>query len=421
MNPTAAASSAMSTEPGPLSPAANARDRLTGGILATVVFVGGIAPLATDMYVPAFPLVAADLQASTTQVQFSLTTFFVGMALGQLIGGPISDQRGRRTPLLAALFVLAIASLVCAWSPSIAIMLAARFVQGFAGGWAMVIARAIIVDLATGVHLVRSLNVVAGVGGIAPIVGPLLGGLILLMWHWRVSFLFLAVLAAVMTVAVALVIPETLPDGRRHSGGLKQLGHAAGQVLGRPRFRAYLIVMAFSMGVTFAYVATSAFILQSMNGLTPMMYSILFAGNAVGLALATLAAGRMAGRVETRTVITIGLAATGAAGLLLLAGAVVGMPLWVAIVGFFVLMSAQGLVGANAGALASNEVPEHPGTGSAVLGFLQWCMAGVIAPLAGLGGDRTAVPMAVIILVLTVASLAAMALTRPSPRPLHIH
>jgi MFS transporter, DHA1 family, multidrug resistance protein len=408
----------MSTNPGSLSDAVDGRDRLTTAILATVVFVGGIAPLATDMYVPAFPLVAADLQASATQVQLSLTTFFVGMALGQLIGGPISDQRGRRKPLLAALVVLTIASLVCAWSPSIPIMLLARFVQGFAGGWAMVIARAIIVDLATGVHLVRSLNVVAGVGGIAPVVGPLMGGLILLMWHWRVSFLLLAVFAAVMTIAVALAVPETLPPARRHAGGLKQLIHAARQVLGRRRFVAYLVVMAFSMGVTFAYVATSAFILQSLNGLSPMTYSIVFAGNAVGLALATLAAGRMAGRVSTRAVITIGLAATGAAGLLLLAGALVGMPLWVAIIGFLVLMSAQGLVGANAGALASNEVPEHPGTGSAVLGFLQWCMAGLIAPLAGLGGDRTAVPMAVIILVLTGGSLIAMASPRTSRLPL---
>jgi len=406
----------MSTDAGSL--ATEGRDRLNGAILATVVFVGGIAPLATDMYVPAFPLVAADLHASATQVQLTLSTFFVGMALGQLIGGPISDQRGRRTPLISSLVVLTIASLVCAWSPSIPIMLAARFVQGVSGGWAMVIARAVVVDLATGVHLVRSLNVVAGVGGIAPVVGPLMGGLILLMWPWRVSFVVLAVFAAAMTVAVALAVPETLPPERRHAGGLGQLVNAARQVLGRPRFVAYLVVMAFSMGVTFAYVATSAFILQSMNGLTPMMYSVLFAANAVGLALATLAAGRMAGRVRTRTVITIGLAATAAAGLLLLAGAFIGMPLWVAIVGFFALMSAQGFVGANAGALASNEVPEHPGTGSAVLGFLQWCMAGVVAPIAGLGGDRTAVPMAVIILVLTAGSLAAMALTRTARRPL---
>jgi len=284
----------------------------------------------------------------------------------------------------------------------------------------MVIARSVVVDLATGVHLVRSLNLVAGIGGIAPIVGPLLGGMILLMWPWRVSFVVLAVFAAVMTVAVALTVPETLPQERRHSGGLGQLVHAAGRVLGRPRFVAYLVVMAFSMGVTFAYVATSAFILQSMNGLTPMAYSVVFAANAVGLALATLAAGQLAGRVRTRRVITVGLIFTGAAGLLLLAGAIWwGMPLWVAIVGFFTLMSAQGLVGANAGALASNEVLEHPGTGSAVLGFMQWCMAGLIAPIAGLGGDRTAVPMAVIILVLTAGSLTAMAVTRTSPQPIH--
>jgi len=410
----------MSTDPGSLGRPVQGRDRLTGAILATVVFVGGIAPLATDMYVPAFPLVATDLYASATQVQLTLSTFFVGMALGQLVGGPVSDQRGRRKPLLAALVVLTLASLVCAWSPSISIMLAARFIQGLSGGWAMVIARSVVVDLATGVHLVRSLNLVAGIGGIAPIVGPLLGGMILLMWPWRVSFVVLAVFAAVMTVAVALTVPETLPQERRHSGGLGQLVHAAGRVLGRPRFVAYLVVMAFSMGVTFAYVATSAFILQSMNGLTPMAYSVVFAANAVGLALATLAAGQLAGRVRTRRVITVGLIFTGAAGLLLLAGAIWwGMPLWVAIVGFFTLMSAQGLVGANAGALASNEVLEHPGTGSAVLGFMQWCMAGLIAPIAGLGGDRTAVPMAVIILVLAAGSLTAMALTRTSPQPIH--
>ena len=167
---TATESTAMSVDAGfPSGPVA-ASDKLTGAILATVVFVGGIAPLATDMYVPAFPLVASDLHASASQVQLSLTTFFVGMALGQLIGGPVSDQRGRRKPLLAALILLTLASLACAWSPSIPVMLAARFVQGLAGGWAMVIARAVVVDLASGVHLVRSLNVVAGVGGIAPVV-----------------------------------------------------------------------------------------------------------------------------------------------------------------------------------------------------------------------------------------------------------
>ncbi len=395
-------------------PSEGAPDRLTPGILATVVAVGSIAPLATDMYVPAFPQVAADLAISATEVQLTLTTFFVGMALGQLLGGPISDQRGRRVPLMVSLVALVVSSLVCAWSPSIGVLLVARFVQGFAGGWAMVIARAVVVDLASGVHLVRSLNVVAGVGGVAPIVGPLLGGLLLMVWPWHASFLVVAGFAALMTFAVAVAVPETLPPERRHAGGLRQVVGATGSVLRRPRFVAYLVVMAFSMGVTFAYVATSAFILQSMNGLSPIQYSLDFAFNAVGLAVLTLLAGRLAGRVSTRRVIGIGLIVTGAAGVLLLVGALRGMPLWMALVGFLVLMSAQGLVGPNAGALASHEVPEHPGTGSAVLGFLQWCMAGVIAPLAGLGGTQTAVPMAVIVLVLTALSLGALALGRPS-------
>ena len=383
--------------------------RLTKAVLATVTLVSTIAPLATDMYVPAFPQVGRDLAGTATQVQLTLTTFFIGMALGQLIGGPVSDSRGRRGPLVLALIVLTVASIGCAFSPSIAMMMVARFMQGLSGGWAMVVARAVIVDLSRGPELVRSLNLVAGIGGIAPIVGPLIGAVILQLSHWRVSFWVVAALGALMLAAVAVGIPESLPAHRRHRGGLVHLGGAARQVIGNRGFVGYLVVMAFSMGVTFAYVATSAFILQSMNGLSPIMYSVDFAANAVGLAGATLLAARLAGRVPTRTVITVGLAVTAAAGLLLLAGALWwGTPLVVAVVAFFVLMSAQGLIGPNAGALASAQVPAHPGTGSAVLGFLQWCTAGVVAPLAGLGGAQTAVPMALIILVLVGASLTAL-------------
>ena len=383
--------------------------RLTNALLGTVVLVSAIAPLATDMYVPAFPRVGSDLAAAPTQVQLTLTTFFVGMALGQLIGGPVSDARGRRMPLLLALTAMTAACIACALSPTITLMMAARFVQGLAGGWAMVTARAVVVDLTRGPQLVRSLNLVAGVGGIAPILGPLLGAVILQLSHWRVSFWVVAALGAMMIVAVAAGIGESLPKDRRHRGGLGQLRPAAGRVLRTRGFVGYLIVMAFSMGVTFAYVATSAFILQGMNGLSPVMYSVDFAANAVGLALATLLAARLAGRASTRSVITVGLAVTAAAGLLLLAGALWwGTPLPVALLAFFLLMSAQGLVGPNAGALASAQVPEHPGTGSAVLGFLQWCMAGLVAPIAGLGGEHTAVPMAVIVSVLAGISFAAL-------------
>ncbi len=383
--------------------------RLTSALVATVVFLTAIAPLATDMYVPAFPRVAVDLSATATQVQLTLTTFFVGMALGQLIGGPISDQRGRRRLLVAAVAVMTLASMACAVAPTIAIMMAARFVQGFAGGWAMVIGRAVIVDLASGAQLVRVLNVIAAVGGIAPIVGPLIGAVILQLSGWRVSFWTVAALGAVMIVAVLVAVPETLPPGQRHSGGLRTFAVAGREVLRNRSYVGYLIVSGSAMGALFAYVATSAFVLQSMNGLSPIAYSIDFAANAAGMTVAALVAARLAGRVATRKVILVGQIAALVAGVAMLIGALwFDTPLIVALVCFFVLMAAQGLIGPNGGALASAEVPEHPGTGSALLGFVQWVAAGVIAPIAGLGGEGTAVPMASLMIIGAAVSMIGL-------------
>jgi DHA1 family bicyclomycin/chloramphenicol resistance-like MFS transporter len=397
------------------------RARLTTALVATVIFLTGIAPLATDMYVPGFPRVAGDLSATATQVQLTLTTFFVGMALGQLIGGPVSDQRGRRRLLLAAIVVMTLASVACALAPTIAVMMIARFVQGFSGGWAMVIGRAVIVDLASGAQLVRVLNLIAAVGGIAPVVGPLLGAVILQLSGWRVSFWVVAVLGLVMTLSAFLAVPESLPVERRHSGGLSRFAVAGRQVLGKRSYVGYLVVSGSAMAALFAYVATSAFVLQSMNGLSPIAYSVDFAANALGMTLAALVAARLAGRVATRSVILVGQLAALGAGVAMLAGALwFGTPLLVAVVCFFVLMTAQGLIVPNGGALASAEVPEHPGTGSALLGFVQWVTAGLVAPLAGLGGEHTAVPVAVIMMVGAAASAFGLLVLAGAPgrRPL---
>ncbi|HSU36774.1 MAG TPA: MFS transporter, partial [Propionibacteriaceae bacterium] len=301
----------------------------------------------------------------------------------------------------------------CAVAPTITIMMAARFVQGFAGGWAMVIGRAVIVDLARGAQLIRVLNVIAGVGGIAPIVGPLIGAVILQLSNWRVSFWAVAALGVVMTVAVLIAVPETLPAEQRHGGGLRAFATAGREVLRNRSYAGYLVVAGSAMGALFAYVATSAFVLQSMNGLSPIAYSISFAANAGGMTVAALIAARLAGRIPTRRVILAGQIAALAAGMVMLMGALwFDTPLTVALVCFFVMMTAQGLIGPNAGALASASVPDHPGTGSAVLGFAQWVAAGTIAPIAGLGGEHTAVPMASLMIAGAAVSMIGLFLAR---------
>jgi DHA1 family bicyclomycin/chloramphenicol resistance-like MFS transporter len=309
------------------------------------------------------------------------------------------------------------ASVACALTPTITVMTAARLVQGFSGGWAMVIGRAVIVDLATGARLIRVLIVIAGVGGIAPIVGPLLGAVILQLSDWRVSFWAVAAFGLAMIVAVLIAVPETLPPERRHAGGLRAFAAAGREVLQQRRYLGYLLVAGSAMGALFAYVATSAFVLQSMNGLSPVAYSIDFAANAAGMTVAALLAARLAGRIATRKVILTGQIAALAAGIAMLIGAVwFDTPQLLAIVCFFVLMTAQGLIITNGGALASAEVPAHPGTGSAVLGFVTWVAAGTIAPIAGLGGDDTAVPMALLMIAGAAASMAGLLVVARRPK-----
>jgi MFS transporter, DHA1 family, multidrug resistance protein len=385
-------------------------------LVATVIFLTAVAPLATDMYVPAFPQVSEEFGSTASAVQLTLTTFFAGMGLGQLVGGPFSDQRGRRLPLVAGTVLMAAASIACATAPDVGILMLARFLQGFGGGWAMVIGRAVIVDLAHGPQLVRVLNLVMGIGGVAPIISPLLGAVILQLTGWRMTFWSLAALGILMTLCALFIVPETLPPEKRHAGGLREFGRAAKAVLSNRRFVGYVVVASSAFIALFAYVATSAFILQNMNGLSPVAYSIVFAANAGGMTIAALVSARLAGRVPTRRVILTGQVIALAAGVAMLAGALWwATPLLVAMGSFFALMVAQGLININGGALASAEVPEHPGTSSAVLGLVQWTTAGVVAPIAGLGGSGTAVPMALLMIGGALLSLfGLLVLARPA-------
>ncbi len=392
------------------------RGAVPGSLIATAVLITSVAPLATDMYVPAFPRVARDLGASTTAVQLTLMTFFVGMALGQLLRGPISDRRGRRLPLVLGTAGITLASVVCALAPSIGMLAVARLVQGFAGGWAMVVVRAVLVDLATGSRLVRVLNLISGVGGIALIAGPLLGGVIVQYSVWQASFWLVGVAGVAMTACVLRFVPDSQAAAQRHGGGLLTFAASSAAVLKDRRYVGYVVVASAMMIVVFAYVSSSAFILEDVNGLGPIQYSVDFAGNAAAASVAALLAARLAGRVPTRRVIGVG-QALGVVGavVLLVAGALLHAGLLLVGVGFLALMLSHGLSTANAGALASAQVPEHPGTGSAVLGMFQWLAAGIGAPIAGLlGSDLTVAAGELALAGLMVSLVGFLVLARPA-------
>jgi DHA1 family bicyclomycin/chloramphenicol resistance-like MFS transporter len=227
------------------------------------------------------------------------------------------------------------------------------------------------------------------------------------------------VLGLAMTLAALVAVPESLPRERGHAGGLRNFLAAGRIVLANREYVGYRVVAGAAMGALFAYVATSAFVLQSMNGLSPIADSIDFAANAVGMTVAALIAARLAGRVSTRKLILTGQIAALTAGIAMLAGALwLGTPLLLALVCFFVLMTAQGLMIPNGGALASAAVPEHPGTGSAMQGFVQWVAAGSIAPIAGLGGEHTAVSMSTLMIAGAAASLTGLlVVAKPRCRP----
>lgn len=229
------------------------------------------------------------------------------------------------------------------------------------------------------------------------------------------TFWVLVALGILMALAAMFIVPESLAVQKRHSGGLRAFSHAARDVLSNRRFVGYVIVASSAFIALFAYVATSSFILQNMNGLSAVEYAVVFAANAGGMTVASLVSARLAGRVRTRLVILAGQAIALTAGVAMLAGALWwGTPLPLVIASFFALMVAQGLIITNGGALASAEVPAHPGTSSAVLGLVQWTTAGVVAPIAGIGGENTAVPMAMLMVFGAVLSLfGLLVLARP--------
>lgn len=370
--------------------------------------VNAIGPLSIDMYLPAFPEIAEDLGTSASQVQLTLTACVAGLALGQLVLGPLSDRLGRRLPLMTAMATYSVASVLCSLAPSVGVLIGLRFVQGLAGAGGVVIARAVVRDLHSGAAAVKLFSSLMLVTGLAPILAPLAGGQVLRAASWDGIFVVLALLSAVIAIAVAFGLRETLPVGRRSSSGLAQTLATMRTLLHNRWFVGHGLASGLAFGALFAYIAGSSFALQGIYGVSPQLYSVLFAVNGLGLIAASQVNARLVERFGPALLLRRGLAAIAVSASTLLAVVLAGgLGVWAVLVPMFVIVSSLSFVLPNATALALADHAEVAGTASALLGVIQFLVGAVAAPLVGAGGTSSAVPMAAVMTVLAFGALAA--------------
>ncbi len=367
--------------------------------IAIILILGSLTafgPLSIDMYLPAFPNIETELHTSGSMVQLSLTACLIGLALGQMVAGPVSDQRGRKIPLIIGLFVYILASLLCAWLPSIEALIVCRFIQGVAGAAGIVISRAISRDMYSGTALTRFSATLMLVNGAAPILAPIIGGQLLQFMSWRGVFFVLAAIGAVMLVAVLLCLGETLPAERRSSGGFGKTMSDFGALLKDGQFIGLALAQGFVMASMFAYISGSPFVIQNLYGASPQMFSLFFAMNAIGIVGAGQFAGRMAGRIPERRLFVVGIAVAATGGTALLASVLFGAGIVPVLMSIFIAVASVGLVTTTGFSLAMQRHGHSAGSAAALLGVLSFVFGGAVAPLVGLAGTHTALPMGIV-------------------------
>jgi len=377
---------------------ASAPPHLTPAVLATLALLGAVAPLATDTYLPSFPQVASDLHASESSVQLTLTLFMIGMGLGQLFWGPISDRRGRRGLLLWACALFVAASVVAPMSTSIGMLVAMRFLQGFTGAVGPVLGRAVARDLASGLALARAFSLLGIITSLAPIVAPVLGGLLADPIGWRGILWVVAVIAVLMLVSSFTMVPESLPPGRRQPGGLRDIVRSAGDVLTDLPFVGYTLTQSFGIGILFSFISGSSFVLQNEYGLGSTTYALLFALNALALILGGVFNTRFLGRYRPTSLLRIGLIASIIASAATATVTLVTSepPLWVLLPLIWIASLCNAPIMANTTTLGLQRHARNAGMAAAVMGAIQSALAGLIAQMVSITGSASAVSMTLV-------------------------
>ncbi|MFK7608110.1 MULTISPECIES: multidrug effflux MFS transporter [unclassified Pseudomonas] len=383
--------------------------------LKTILILGALSafgPLAIDFYLPGFPAMATAFATDETQIQLTLAVYFLGLSIGQLIYGPIADRFGRRIPLLVGVGLFTVASLACALAPSLEWLIAARFVQALGGCAGMVLSRAIVSDKCDAVGAAKVFSQLMLVMGLAPILAPMLGGLLVNLYGWQSIFIVLTAFSALAALAVALGLPESLPDNvprQPLSGALRQYG----RLLKDREFLGHALTGGIAMAGMFAYIAGSPFVFIKLYDVPAEHYGWLFGSNAAGFILvaqinARLLANRGPAFLLART-IWIYLAA----GVVLLGvSALHTQQLWPLLIPLFVCIASLGCIIPNASACAMSGQGARAGSASAMLGCLQFSVAAGAASLVGVLHNGTAMPMAMVITLCGVLAVVLAMATR---------
>lgn len=381
---------------------------------ALILILGLLAafgPLAIDMYLPAFPAIAADLATTSSAVGWTLAVYFVGLSAGQLVIGPLTDRVGRTRPLHAGIAVFVAGSLLAAAAPSIELVVAARAVQSLGGAACVVIARAVVRDLYRGRDAARVNSRLVLVMGVAPIVAPLVGGWLLALAGWRSIFAVLAVLGGAAYAAVRFALPETRARSAAGAGGGpagRRTGALAAMVSDRG-FVTYAAISAVASAGLFAYITGAPALFMELHRVPSGEFGWYFGGNACGYVLMSQLNARLVGAARPQVVLAAGLCSLVGSSLALVIGALTGASLWLVAPGCFGFLASLGLVMPNAMALALEDQGPRAGQAAATIGALQFGLAAAASGVVSSRYDHSALPMTTTMLAL--AATAGLILT----------
>ncbi|MBF6179305.1 multidrug effflux MFS transporter [Nocardia otitidiscaviarum] len=383
-----------------------------GRLLVVLAGLSGAAPLATDMYVPALPELARSLDTDMSGAQVSLTGFLVGVIVGQLVLGPLSDEIGRRPVLLSGTIGFTVLSVVCALAPTVAVLDVARFGQGVAGAAGIVVARAVVTDVCDDREVAGMYSRLGAITASAPVSAPLAGGAALLVMSWRGVFLVLAGFGALLTAGVWRWVPESIPPGARRSGGVPAGLRSVYRAATRGAIVAPVLALSFGGAAVFAYIASTTFVFHEIYGLTAAAASVVYGVNAVGNMLGSLAYGRLV-RHRSPEALLCGSAVAALVGPVTLTAvsATVGSPMAVTWLCLLLSLTAFGVFFPAVLTIAQTRGRSAPGATSALLGGGQFLLGSVAAPIVGLFGVASPAPMAAVMATALASAVIAATIT----------